>query len=110
MRKIGSFRSTRWGEVTVLAGNYGDANGPLALVLELSSGELLTRLTANMTRPDCSHDSRELPPLCFYVKTWFENERIAQEALLSGLFIERADLPRARCGEVEAPAWQVRMP
>lgn len=104
---IGSYGSPRWGLVTAVAASYGDAGGPLAVRL-FADGERLATLSVNLTRPECSQDSRDLPPDCFYAKTWSENEEVAREALASGLFLQRGDLPLGRSGFVAAPVWQVR--
>lgn len=106
--QIGTFKSKAWGTVRVLSGHYGAADGPLAIVLECENGEPLAALSVNMYRPECSHDSRDLPPDCFYVKLWGGNASLADEAFASGLFVERDDLPIAASGFVEAPAWQVK--
>lgn len=108
MKKIGEFKSPRWGDVHVLRATYGKANGPLAIVLHLADGEPLATLSVNMYHPDCSHDSRDLPPECFYAKRWGENEEISAEALASDLFIERDDMPHAESGYVTAPVWQLK--
>lgn len=108
MIQIGTFESKRWGKVRVLRGTYGRADGPAAIVLETSDGEPLTKLSVNMYRPECSHDSRALPADCFYVKNYGGNEELAAEALASGLFVQRDDLPAASSGFVSAPAWQIK--
>lgn len=108
MKNIGSFISRRWGKVEVLSGHYGDAKGPLAIQLICKDGEPLATLSVNMYEPECSRDSRDLPPDCFYVKGWSENEEIAKEAWKSGLFLCRDDLPIARSGFVTAEVWQVK--
>ncbi len=107
MNHIGTFTSPRWGVVNVLRGTYQAANGPTAIALTLEDGEPLATLSVNMYRPDCSHDSRDLPADCFYVKQWGENEQLADEAIKSGLFKQRDDLPQARSGHVSAPVWQL---
>lgn len=107
MKAFGTFNCTCWGKVTASRGNYGGHQGPVAVVLTLDNGEPLTTLSVNMYRPECSHDSKDLPNDCFYVKTWGGNETIAEDALKSGLFIERSDLPMAESGYVEAPVWQL---
>jgi hypothetical protein len=104
---IGTFKSRRWGEVKVVRSNYLFANGPIAVKLETADGEPLATLSVNMYRPECSQDSRDLPADCFYVKRWSENEELSAEALASGLFVERPDLPEADSGHVSAPAWQI---
>lgn len=108
MKSIGTFQSTQWGRVTALRGTYQSADGPVAVRLETSDGEPLATLSVNMYRPDCSHDSRDLPADCFFVKMWAENERLAEEAIASGLFERRDDLGVARSGFVTAPVWQIK--
>lgn len=103
---LGEFQSSHWGRVTVWKAHYERANGPLAITLEVA-GEPLGVLSVNMYKPACSQDSKDLPPGCFYVKTWSENEELAEEALASGLFKVREDLPAARSGFVSAPVWEV---
>lgn len=106
MKQIGVFKSKAWGEVSVLAGNYLGPDGPLAIQLALADGEPLARLSVNMYVPECSHDSRDLPTGCFYVKDWSENAEIAEEALASGLFKLCDDMPPASSGFVVAPVWK----
>lgn len=108
MKKLGTFHSKRWGEVTVSRSTYLSADGPTAVMLTLIDGEPLATLSVNMYRPECSHDSSDLPADCFYVKDWSENEEIAQEAMESGLFMARDDLPIAESGFVSAEVWQIR--
>lgn len=110
MKQIGTFQSRRWGSVRVMRATYGGATGPTAIVLLCDNGEPLATLSVNMYRPECSHDSSDLPPDCFYVKRWSENAEISAEALASGLFTERPDLGRAESGFVAAPVWQVGSP
>jgi hypothetical protein len=107
MLKLGTFKSKRWGGVLVLAGKYGAVSGPTAIVLQTDNGEPLTTLSVNMYRPECSHDSSDLPADCFYVKQWGGNEDLAQEALASGIFKQRDDMPEASSGFVTAPVWQI---
>ncbi len=106
MKQIGTYQSKRWGTVVVLRGHYGHAEGPPAITL-LCEGEPLATLSVNMYRPECSRDSKDLPADCFYVKTWGGNEQLAEEALASGLFVARKDLPEAQSGYVTAPVWQI---
>jgi hypothetical protein len=104
---IASFFSKQCGVVRTARSTYLSEDGPLAVFLLTESGELLTKLSVNMYRPECSQDSRDLPPDCFYLKTWAENEVLADEALAAGLFKLRPDLPSASSGWVEAPAAQL---
>lgn len=108
MKRIGQFNSRRWGAVTVLRATYDGPKGPTAVVLQCENGEPLATLSVNMYRPECSHDSSDLPPDCFYVKEWAGNEELAAEARRSGLFIEREDLPPSSSGWVSAPIWQIK--
>jgi len=110
VKEIGSFESKQFGKVTVLCGVYERDDGPMAIQLMCNTDsfeEPLAKLSVNMYRPECSHDSRDLPVGCFYAKTYGENELIAGEALASGLFRQRDDLPKASSGWVEAPAWEL---
>lgn len=107
MKQIGTFNSPRWGTVHVRRATYGRADGPTAIVLTGDDGEPLATLSVNLYRPDCSHDSRDLPPDCFYAKCWSENEQLAEDALKSGLFLQRDDMPAGRSGFVIAPVWQL---
>ena len=108
MKNIGTFQSARWGTVSVYRATYGTADGPVAILLLDKEGELLTKLSINLHKPECSCDSRDLPADCFYVKEWSENAEIAEEVHLSGLFIERPDLGWGHSGFVVAPVWQVK--
>lgn len=106
MTRLGTFQSARWGSVTVIRASYLFANGPTAIILELANGEKLANLSVNMYVPECSRDSKDLPRDCFYVKTW-DSPDLVKEALASGLFREREDLPQAESGHVSAPVWQI---
>lgn len=108
MKVIGSFQSKRWGLVNVSRSTYSRAKGHCAVTLTTDNGEPLTTLSVNMYRPECSHDSRDLPADCFYVKEWAGNESLAPEAFASDLFILRDDLPHASSGYVTAPVWQIK--
>jgi hypothetical protein len=107
MKPIGTFQSKRWGTVRVLRGTYGSANGPNAIVLQLDTGEPLEKLSVCLYKPECSHDSMDLPLDCFYAKTYGGMEELAAEALASGLFRLRGDLPRGESGFVTVPVWQI---
>lgn len=108
MKTIGEFQSRRWGRVHVQRATYGGSDGPVAVILQCEDGEPLATLSVNMYKPECSHDSSDLPADCFYVKAWSENEAIADEALRSGLFAIRTDLGCARSGFITAPVWQIK--
>ena len=107
MKPFGTFVSAHWGVITVLKGHYLSDFGPVAVVLEDSDGERLATLSVNMHEPDMGADSRDLPPNCFYAKEWSENQEIAKEALVSGLFKVREDKSRARSGFMTARAWEI---
>lgn len=106
-KHIGTFNSARWGAVHASRANYEGPDGPLAVMLTTDDGEPLATLSVNMYKPDCSQNSSDLPSDCFYVKSWSENSELAAEALKSGLFLERKDLPSAESGFVSAPVWQL---
>jgi hypothetical protein len=106
VKHIGTFKSARWGDVQVYSTTYGAESGPLAIVLRTAEGEPLATLSVNMYRPECSHDSRDLPAGHFYVKTWGGQGVLAAEAMRSGLFIE-CKMPPAQSGFVSAPVWRL---
>lgn len=110
MKFIGQFTSKRWGRVTANQGTYDSATGPIAVTLTSDWGEPLATLSVNMYRPQCSHSSVDLPADCFYAKTYGGNEKLAQEALDSGMFKVRDDLPKASSGFIEAPVFQIVRP
>lgn len=107
MKQLGTFQSKRWGTVSAYRSTYDGPTGPMAVVLLDSDGQRLATLSVNMYEPECSRDSHDLAADCFYVKTWGGNEDLAAEALASGLFVARADLPQAESGFVSAPVWQL---
>ena len=107
MKKIGTFKSARWGDVVALQATYDGPKGPTAVVLQTAEGEPLTTLSVNMYLPACSQDSKDLPADCFYVKQWGGNEDLAADALRTGVFVERPELPCAASGFVTAPVWQI---
>lgn len=107
MKYLGTFPSAKWGTITVQQTTYEKADGPIAILLYLESGEPLAKLSTHMYTPECSASSWDLPKNCFYAKAWAENEVLAREALASGLFHIRHDLPPASSGYVTADAWEV---
>lgn len=107
MKPHGLFMSRTWGRVVALAGAYGDADGPTAVVLQSTDGEPLATLSVNMCEPDASHLSCDLPEGVFFVPIWNLSAGLREDALLSGLFKARPDIPGAECGFVCAPAWQI---
>lgn len=109
MKAHGTFQSKQWGRVHAFTATYGAPDGPLAVVLQTADGAPLATLSVNMYRPECTRDSRELPADCFYVKDWGGHEVLAEEALASGLFKLREDIPPAGSGYVVAEAWQLQV-
>jgi hypothetical protein len=104
--KIGTMQSKRYGKVAIWKGQYM-SNGAMSISLVDQEGPLAT-LSVNMDHGQMQdHHSNELPENCFYAKTWQENEEIAAEALASGWFKERPDLPVSHSGFVGAPAWEL---
>ena len=91
-----TFQSKRWGEVEVLQRQYHDKT--LAILL-VSKDEPLATLSVNL--------GKHLPERCFHVKTWLENEELAEEAFDSGLFKDRVDLPAVQTGFVLSPVWEI---
>lgn len=92
---------TYLGEVIVHLTKYA-ADGSLAVELrDAKDGEPVARLSVNMT------SARPLPPDCFYMKDWSENMKIARNAVSSGWFRIRHDLPIAISGHVWADAFEV---
>lgn len=108
MKHLGTFKSLRWGTVSVLRATYDSSTGPLAILLELEDGKPLAKLSVNLYRPVCSHDSKDLPAGCFYAKNYSGQEGIAAEAMASGLFRQRDDLPKASAGWIDdIPVWEI---
>lgn len=99
MREVGTFDSPRWGRVTVKQGEY--YNAALAIVLETRVEKLAT-LSVNLPGK-----SELLPRQYFYVKAWSENAEIAEEALASGLFKVRSDIPVGKFGFVTCEVWEL---
>lgn len=105
MKKIGQFQTRDWGMVDVFAGTYVSADGPLAIQLtDPETGEPIARLSVNM-----DGFSEKLPKNCFYMKDWSENERIAADALYSGLF-RPVDYPWVEGPWTTARAYKVLVP
>lgn len=94
--------ATPWGEARVIKAKYAES-GALAIQLFLvETDEPLARLSVNLP------DSPNLPPGCFFAKTYAENTPIAEACLASGWFeIEYAIRPQAS-GFVSCPVWRIR--
>lgn len=110
MKKLGEFSTDEFGTAQVFQATYPDGSTAITLTCNLEGyDEPLATLSVCLYKPDCSHNSTDLPPGCFYVKKWGENIAICGEALASGLFVERPDLGTAASGFVtDIPVWQVK--
>jgi hypothetical protein len=93
---IGSFTSARWGRVEAHRREY--ALGGSAVVLIDSDGARLATLSTRLEGPTPGWPR-------FWAKAWSENEELAREALVSGLFRDTG--VRRRSGFVEAQLWEV---
>ncbi len=91
---------TPYGPAFVAEDRYAD--GALAVRLIDGQGPPMTTLSTNIPP-----QSRRLPPNCFYMKTWSENQELAVAAMDSGLFRPRDDLPTAASGFVRASVWEI---
>lgn len=87
-------KTTDYGLVSIFEAAY--SNGRVALQL-VKGGELIATLTVNL--PEHRLEKNE-----FFVKTWSENERIAGDCLVSGLFIDTGK--RIRTEYVTASVWR----
>ena len=93
------FQTRDWGAVVVEQAQYH--NGRLALLLTGTGQyacEPIGKLTVNLSDDDPLANGE------FFVKTWSENERIAEDALASGLFVDTGR--RVPTGRVEAQVWR----
>jgi len=103
--QIGTFESERWGAVKVWRDAYTIDNS-LAITLTVWNRD--PGLDAPLATLSVHTDaSANLPPNCFYAKEWSENEELAAEALESGLFRVREDLPPVITGYTSADVWEV---
>lgn len=91
-----SFYTRLCGTANVITNTY-QRGGKLSVELVADSGEEITTLSVNM--PECSH---LLGDGEFFAKTWSENEGIAEDALVSGIF---RDTGRRSDNIVNAPIW-----
>lgn len=89
---------SRYGKVFFKLGQYCD-NDRLAIRLVDTIGLPITTLTVNL--PD-----EELSEGEFFVKTWSENEQIAQELLNTDIFLDTGK--RVPTGWVEASVWKFK--
>lgn len=93
-----SFPTTSFGIVHVVRHNYIN-NGALAIELVDAENESVVMLSVNL--PEVA---KELGPDEFFVKTWSENQEIAQDARRSGIFeiTRRTSSDFLRC-----PIWKL---
>lgn len=96
MKKPLSFETRMFGTATVNRLDYQD-NGRLAVELVDQNDEPIAMLSVNL--PESTH---LLSADEFFVKTWSENEEIAEDALASGIF---RDTGRTSQGALCAPIW-----
>lgn len=75
-----SFSTRHFGMATVTTSTYANG-GRLAVELVDENGESITVLSVNI--PESAHLLGENE---FFVKTWSENEALAEDALASGIF------------------------
>ena len=87
---------TRYGGMYVEVTTY--KTGGMAVILN-QNGQRYATLSVNF--PEVKPEEGE-----FAVKTWNENEQIAEDALASGLFIDTGK--RIRSGYVEASVWRFK--
>ncbi|MEO5368198.1 MAG: hypothetical protein H7831_17965 [Magnetococcus sp. WYHC-3] len=105
MDLIGKFESGEFGTVSVLFGKYPYSGEPQVL-LELSGGEALARLSVDLTDQGYVVSVVAERPGCFFAKTYSENREIAAEALASGLFMDTGR--RVKLRFVDVPIWAIR--
>ena len=91
-----SFPTRRYGTVTVVMQTY-EVGSNCAVELVDDKGEPMFMLSVNL--PESSHLLRERE---FFVKTWSENQEIAEDALASGIFRRTG---RTSGGALNAPIW-----
>jgi hypothetical protein len=103
--QIGTFESKRWGKVIAYRDAYAYDNSlAVSLVSWDSEMEMNVPLSTLSVHVETSPD---LGPNCFYAKDWSENAGLAKEALASGLFKVREDLPPVKTGFVIARVWEI---
>lgn len=105
--RVGTFYSRDWGEVAIWKTTYAETN-ILAVVLtdtrakNLAYGAPIAIVSVNMP------ESGYLPPDCFFLKDWTENERLAEDLSNSGWLKPRDfDLPIVNNGHVQARPYQL---
>ena len=107
---IGSFLSATAGnELAIYRGIYESNHALSIMLMGRVAGTWQSPyaiLSVNMDHGQ-DHESSDLPPNCFYVKEWSENSKVAEEALASGWFQVREDLPISHSGYVKARVWEL---
>lgn len=96
MKQIGTMNFSEYPNSRIVEGNY--QNGQTAIVLWTEDGEPLATLSVCMVDETCEEDE-------FFVKTWAENERIANELRSHPLFEDTGR--RVRTGFVTAEVWKM---
>ena len=96
MKKTLAFETRSFGRANVITKAYQNGGG-LALELVDDSDESIAMLSVNL--PESSQFLGEDE---FFVKTWSENEEIAEDALASGIF---RDTGRTCDGFLRAKIW-----
>ena len=89
---------TRYGDMDVEVTTY--KTGGMAVILT-QDGQRFATLSVNFPFPEVELEEGE-----FAVKTWSENEEIAEDALASGLFVDTGK--RIQSGYVEASVWRFK--
>jgi len=87
---------TRYGDMDVDITLY--KTGGTAVILT-QDGRRFATLSVNFPEVELEHNE-------FAVKTWSENEQIAEDALASGLFVDTGK--RIQSGYVEASVWRFK--
>lgn len=88
------FYTRAHGAIHIKESLYAESEA-LAVYLEDGNGELLTKLSVHLPK------SSKLPSNCFYMKWWSENYFIAMDAVQSGWFKVRTDIPNAASGHIK---------
>jgi|SRR5579862_1416045 len=95
------FHTANYGNVLMQMGRYpiGGATYIQLVGKDKYPGEPIATLTVNLPNNNKMLNKGE-----FFVKTWSENEMIANDALKSGLFVDTGR--RVETGYVEAQIWK----
>lgn len=93
------FPTRDWGTVLLRTMDYN--LGGMAVRAESAEGEPIAALSVWVEQ------TPTLPPNCFYLKDWSENERIAEDLMRSGWVKPRRDLPGVLTGFVAAEVYEL---